>query len=507
VSKRPDTEDRFEILGELGEGGTGKVFRVMDRVRGEEVALKTLHSTSGRDVFRFKREFRSLCDLVHPNLATLFELFIVEHEWMFTMELVRGRSFREWARPAGVLRLDRLVPALVQLADGLTALHFSGRVHRDLKPSNVLVEDDGRVVILDFGLVTDVTSDDRTHSHAAVGTPAYMAPEQAADKALTPASDWYAVGTMLYEVLTGRKPYEGRPLELIAAKQRVDPPPVLSLVPDAPPHLAMLCTMMLARDPENRPIGTEVLAALGAHPSPWTLRIADQASPVDVVGRDAELAILREALEASRAGPIAAMIFGPTGSGKTTLLGAFAESLAGTPAIVLAARGDAREDVPYRLFDQVVDGLVSYLLGLDAARRAALIPPGTNVVAKVFPAMRRLVEARAPLLPGELPAAPEALRAKVFEVIQELLRRIAAERPLVLLLDDTQFATELGARAAVQFLQGPRAPHLLMVLAHQSDVAPPAFVEFLAGWHASARVINLSPVPAVPTGGDAGAGS
>src|SRR5689334_17099922 len=179
-------DDRFEVRGNLGTGGMGVVYRAYDRRLGREVAMKALRHASGRDLYRFKREFRSLADIIHPNLIALHELHTQGDEWFFTMEMIDGCSFIDWVRPShreveaprdpdadedtrpsiklpsrsrqeiAAARVDRerLRAALPQLVDGVIALHVSGKLHRDLKPSNVLVDQSGRVVLLDFGLVS-----------------------------------------------------------------------------------------------------------------------------------------------------------------------------------------------------------------------------------------------------------------------------------------------------------------------------------------------------------------
>src|SRR5678815_1722897 len=143
---------------------------IRDRLQ-REVALKLLRQASGRDLYRFKREFRSLADIVHPNLVALHEMHAVGGDWYFTMELVEGVSFIDWVRPGKVsgpartradiaeAQLDegRLRGALVQLVDALLALHRAGKLHRDLKPSNVLVTRTGRLALLDFGLIAGIT--------------------------------------------------------------------------------------------------------------------------------------------------------------------------------------------------------------------------------------------------------------------------------------------------------------------------------------------------------------
>ena len=150
--------ERFRVIRRLGAGGMGVVYEVDDRLRGEPVALKTLHRDGAADLYRLKREFRTLADVTHPNLVCLYELFVQDDRSFFTMELVDGVSFVDHARglDGAGLFVDRLMPALRQLVDGVAALHRQGKLHRDIKPTNVLVTRGGRVVILDFGLTAEV---------------------------------------------------------------------------------------------------------------------------------------------------------------------------------------------------------------------------------------------------------------------------------------------------------------------------------------------------------------
>src|SRR5689334_10222061 len=191
---------RFQLLERLGGGGMGVVYAAHDQALDRRVALKTLRCADPAAIYRFKAEFRSLVDVAHPNLVTLHELTMAAGEWFFTMELVKGSNFLSWVRrPAPRLRI-----ALLQLAEGLSALHAAGKLHRDIKPSNVLVNGEGRVVVLDFGLVTELVPRERQPWDLQfAGTPHYMAPEVLGGEAASPASDWYSVGVMLYEALTG----------------------------------------------------------------------------------------------------------------------------------------------------------------------------------------------------------------------------------------------------------------------------------------------------------------
>src|SRR5579884_162840 len=219
----------YDILGEIGRGGMGVVYRAHDRQRGRTVALKVMRRLTSSALYRFKQEFRSLADIVHPNLVQLFELVAHGRQWFFTMEFVEGVHFLAFLRPGTSVQIppptrtvtdeadnetsfvvstgesspreSEVRPALKQLAEGLCALHAAGTLHRDLKPSNVLVSHEGRVVILDFGLAVELDRDDQHENEPShlLGTVAYMAPEQAAGQTLSTAADWYSVGVMLYE--------------------------------------------------------------------------------------------------------------------------------------------------------------------------------------------------------------------------------------------------------------------------------------------------------------------
>jgi serine/threonine protein kinase len=219
--------ERFELIRRLGQGGFGIVYEAFDRRRSMLVALKLLREAEGSTLYRFKREFRALTDISHPNLVALDELLTDGTHWFFTMELVRGVRFVEYVRPGGVARPDsdsstrrpcgrldeaRLRDVLPQLADALHTIHNAGIVHCDLKPSNVLVTAEGRVVVLDFGLVSErslVPASEEASVEwsgddlVVLGTPAYMAPEQTTPQHVTAAADWYSLGVMLYEALIG----------------------------------------------------------------------------------------------------------------------------------------------------------------------------------------------------------------------------------------------------------------------------------------------------------------
>ena len=250
----------YRILEELGRGGMGVVYRAFDEGRGEVVALKTLLHPDPSLLYRLKQEFRTLADLAFPNVVGLYDFVTDDEQSFFTMELVEGSDFLEHVRG----RPERLRPALRQLATGLAAIHGAGKLHRDVKPTNVLVATDGRVVLLDFGLAGDVQSDDvrRSTQLDVTGTVAYMAPEQAMGEPSSAASDWYAVGVMLYEALTGRLPFSGGAIDILRSKVEREPPAPRDVEASAPQDLSSLATDLLRREPGQRPTGAEILRRL-----------------------------------------------------------------------------------------------------------------------------------------------------------------------------------------------------------------------------------------------------
>ena len=219
----------------------GVVYEVHDRARDEVVALKTLRRARAADVYRLKREFRSLADVAHPNLVSLYELVVEGANCFFTMELVNGVNFVEYVRgsgPSGApVDAGRTRHVLRQLVNGIAALHRRGKLHRDVKPSNILVTAAGRVVVLDFGLTSDVFLKDATVGERLAGTPAYLAPERRAGAAPSDSQDWYSVGVTLYEALTGRLPLDGLSEDARRRTGESDPPPPTSIGPGIPDDL------------------------------------------------------------------------------------------------------------------------------------------------------------------------------------------------------------------------------------------------------------------------------
>lgn len=497
----------YDIVAELGHGGMGVVYKAFDRQRRRMIALKTLQSFSPAALYLFKQEFRTLAEVTHPNLVTLFEPISDGQSWYFTMELVEGTNFLHYVRdeqfasggafdnrpslktlpgdgivPAEPSRrpgltagqIARLRDALRQLAEGITALHEAGKLHRDIKPGNVLVTPQGRVVLLDFGLAAALGPMGHYESsvrHLA-GTVSYMSPEQAACQPLSAASDWYSVGVMLYEALTDHLPFEGTTYDVLQAKQERNPPPPSCLVADVPEDLEALCMQLLQRQPGARPSGRVVLQILQG--SPITAPVPAPARPavgVPFLGRRQQLAVLRDAFEVVRRGHTkSVLVHGPSGMGKSRLVQHFLEAeMPREDVVVLTGRCYERASVPYKALDSLVDDLSAYLRRLPDATVPALLPRDVQLLARVFPILRRVpAVAEAPRRAVDISDAHE-LRRRAFAALRELLARLGDRRLVVLFLDDLQWGDTDSGLLLAELVRPPDAPVLLLLAGYRSE--------------------------------------
>lgn len=516
---------RFRVVRKLGAGGMGVVFEAVDPERGARVALKTLRSVEPRAAQRFKNEFRSLADLSHPNVIELYELFATDERLFFTMQLVHGVDLLHWVHAPGahsawstdggdsppVPDYGRLGEALRQVVLGVDAIHQHGKLHRDLKPANVLVRDDGSVVVLDFGLVRDATDNDDglTVSGTILGTPAFMSPEQADGKPLSPASDWYAVGVMLFQALTGKLPHHEleTSISVLVAKTTREAPDPRKLVPGTPAELAELCMGLLAIDPDKRPNAAAILDALpeGADRQP-----ARAATMHPFLARDAALATLHGAYNAASLGrTVVTLVQGPSGIGKSSLVDHFLKSLRrrdGEGVVVLRGRCYERESVPYKAVDPVIDHLTRYLRRLEPAAAAALLPREIHALTRLFPAL--LDVESIDRAPRRVPTDDQELRQRAFGALQELLGRITDRRPLALYVDDLQWTDDDSVALLLHLLRPPDSPHLLLVASFREedarDGSSPALTRLLEGLGRARpkidiRRISLGPLPAQHT--------
>lgn len=469
----------YEILGELGRGGMGVVYKARASAHGGIVALKMLPEVDATALYRFKQEFRTLTGVSHPNLVSLYELIAAGNVWCFTMELVEGVDFRHYVRGVpgrgAEYHEGRLRSALRQLVEGVSALHAAGKLHRDLKPRNVLVTEAGRVVVLDFGLVAELGQageHESTERHL-TGTVPYMSPEQSAAKPVTPATDWYSVGVMLYEILTGQLPFQGTCLEVLQQKQERPPPRPGAIAAGVPPDLDELCQKLLAIRPEDRPEGAEILRRLAKDPraeKPHGSRL-EPGPATEFVGRDQQLQALDAAYRDVKQGrSVSVFIHGRSGAGKSALVRQFLNRLAEREsAVVLAGRCYEQESVPYKAWDSVVDSLSRYLRRLPSLEVQAVLPRDVSQLATVFPVLRCVdLVARAT---GRSPNTPDIqeTRRRTFAALRELLARLGDRQPLVLFIDDLQWGDLDSAALMADLLRPPDPPVFLFLGCYRSE--------------------------------------
>lgn len=251
---------RYEVQAPLGRGGMGAVYRVLDRKLDEVVALKVLTLGTERAVDRFLREVRLARRVTHPNVARTHDLGEHGGAHFLTMEYVRGKALDRLLEERGRLGPERAVQIAEEIAAGLEAAHGAGVVHRDLKPANVLIGEDGRVVLTDFGIARATLTDARTHDTGAlIGTPHYMAPEQVLGHPADARADVYALGLILYELLTGRLPFEAESPLAVAVMRTHEAPPDPRTFASIPDPIAELVLACLARDPDARPSGAALV--------------------------------------------------------------------------------------------------------------------------------------------------------------------------------------------------------------------------------------------------------
>jgi len=261
----PQRLAHYEIIRKIGSGGMGDVFLARDTRLDRQVALKILPSEFAADadrLARFMREARAVAALSHPNIVTLHSEEEADGVHFITMELVRGCTLADLIRPDG-LAFPRFFDIAICLADALSAAHHQGITHRDLKPSNVMVADDGRVKVLDFGLAkaqpasweraAALETQSATCAGHVVGTPAYMSPEQADGKSVDHRTDIFSMGIVFYELLTGVRPFRGASSMAVAsAILRDTPAPLGDLRPNIPQPLERIVLRCLAKNPVDR---------------------------------------------------------------------------------------------------------------------------------------------------------------------------------------------------------------------------------------------------------------
>ena len=495
--------ERYKLIRKLGQGGMGAVHLAFDQIREFNIALKTLLDTNPLHLQRLKNEFRALADIVHPNLVRFYELEAQDNHWFITMEFIEGVPFvshvrspdifpgqesstflsrcgnntitvsevlnqplepttqetqtfdlEKYARGTGSATLpiggrapanyDLLRSTLAELCCGLEAVHAAGKLHCDIKPSNVLVGSNHRPILLDFGLVTeyryaqDVTNEDKY----IVGTAEYMSPEQAIGKSLTPATDWYSVGVLLFQALTGELPFRGKVPHVLRAKIEWDAIAPNLLTPHVPEDLNQLCIALLARQPSDRPNGNIIRQTLGPKATSSASNATTLPRAMPFVGRERSLQILQDAFQdvaSEKIRPHWVYVHGQSGMGKTVLVKTFLETLHRQTTLLFTGRCHQRETVPFKALDGFVDSIVAHLTTLSQDQRLALLPPRCHDLAHVFPVFSQLIDVDHSSSNATANYNSEGLRLNAFTALKTLLRNMSQQHPLVIVVDDLQW--------------------------------------------------------------------
>ncbi len=516
---------RYRMLHELGRGACGVVYRVRDEQVGRDVALKRLLKFTPRALQLFKQEFRSLADIAHPNIASLYDLHSEDGDWSFTMELLEAVEFNEYVWSGFASRdeicqvvetqvaqqgtrlsasvIARLYNALRQVAAGLDTLHKAGVLHRDIKHSNIMVTTEGRVVLVDFGLAVDAATGGKG---TVQGTPAFMAPEQCAGRIASAATDWYGIGVMLYEVLTGQLPFVGSLEKMLTRKRKEIPKEPREIEPSVPAELNDLCMRLLEIKPDARPSVEEILTTIGADGEIALLQnnaAAIERSDIELVGRDRQLTVLRDHFaklvvdgisktNADQESPEkhceaeSVFVHGRSGMGKSVLVERFLQEIQrDADALVLSGRCYEQESVPFKALDNLMDSLATYLAGRRASTIKALIPEDSRPLVRLFPVFGQLPGINDETRPSIENAEQQELRQRAIACLRELLTRIGQrKKPLVLYIDDLQWGDEDSADLLVDLLRPPSSPQLLLLGSYRTEAIgmSPCLIELESGY-------------------------
>jgi len=517
---------RFEIIEELGKGGMGSIYLAVDKKIKERVALKLIRPEIALDkktIERFGHELKMARQISHRNVCRMYELMEDRGVHFITMECVEGQDLRRLLKQTGPLPVVRAIGIARQVCAGLAEAHRIGVVHRDLKPSNIMIDTQGNAKIMDFGIARSLFAKGITAEGVIVGTPEYMSPEQVEGKDVDTRSDVYSLGVVLYEMLTGRAPFEGDSALSIALKHKGEvPPDPRELNPGLSAALSAVILKCLAKEEEKRyqsaeellselsalEKGTEVAAVSEKPRVPAFLieeKPAREEKPV-FVARERELTKLNTFLERALSGRgQVVFVTGEAGSGKTALIQEFCRGAqdAQPDLIVAAGKCNAHTGIgdPYSPFVEILGLLtgdveaqwVAGTITRELARRLwNLMPETAQAVVDQSPdlidifvpgppflsragafspvpvdwlfRLKKLVERK-----SALPPDSTLQQSNLFEQYTRMLVALARKKPIVLVLDDLQWAD--AGSASLLFHLGRRlaGSRILIAGAFRSD--------------------------------------
>ena len=490
---------RYVIIEMLGRGGMGRVYRVLDKEINEEMALKLLNPEVASDektIERFRNELRLARKITHKNVCRTFDLNRTEdNTYYITMEYVVGEDLKSLIKRIGQFSEEKAISIVKQVCEGLAEAHRLGVVHRDLKPQNIMIDKDGDAHIMDFGIARSLEAKGATEAGMLIGTPDYMSPEQAEGEKVDHRSDIYSLGTVLYEMVTGKTPFEGKTAISIAMKHRTEVPvaprELSSQISDGIDTVILRC-MEKERDKRYQSIeelladlkdieeGTSTVVAPSQPRIPTFLVEGTEEKLVKkpvFVARKQELEKFNQFLEKALAGRgQVVFITGEAGSGKTALIQEFARQAqeVHSELIVTSGKCNAHTGIgdPYLPFIELLMLLTGeveakWSAGIitkeHAVRLWNILPlsvksildngrdlintfiPGTALLSRSLmyssgrvnwvESLKNLVERK-----SAMPADSQLQQSSLFEQYTRVLQSLAQEKPLLLILDDLQWA-------------------------------------------------------------------
>ncbi|MBR3363082.1 MAG: Stk1 family PASTA domain-containing Ser/Thr kinase [Bacilli bacterium] len=256
VEKGQRINERYEIICSIGEGGMANVYLAYDIILERKVAVKILRGDLAEDekfVRRFQREAISASSLNHPNIVEVYDVGEDNGKYFIVMEYVEGKTLKQLIKKRGALTLAEVVDIMLQLTSAIAHAHSSYIIHRDIKPQNVIILEDGRVKIMDFGIAAQLNSGELTQTNSVMGTVYYLPPEQANGNATTTKSDIYSLGILMYELVVGKVPFRGEsPVEVAIKQMKESIPDIVSYNPDIPQSIENIILRAAAKNPKNR---------------------------------------------------------------------------------------------------------------------------------------------------------------------------------------------------------------------------------------------------------------
>lgn len=481
---------RYAVLKKLGEGGKGVVYKARDTVLNRVVAIKMLKSaiSEGEAYSRFLTEAQAVGKLNHPNIVSIHDIGREDSKQFFVLEFVDGESFRDLMEtyPEGKCDIQVVLRIGMDVCGALQYAHSHEVLHRDIKPENIMVTKDGMAKLMDFGLARILDQPRITQEGIIVGTVAYVAPENALGKGADARSDLYSFGAVLYEALTGRPPFLGEdPVKVIFGHVHDYPVPVGRLNPKVPLALADCVMKLLEKEPEKRyQTATDLLKDLkeiakefSEEVSPPSVRPGARVSvyrpsatrEAPLVDRAEEMNTIREVIDKTLRGE-GGLVFvsGEVGIGKTRLTREASVYAHLRGMKVLNGRYPSLFTTdgipPYVLWSEVIKEYVTVSTPEQVWRVIGLYPAE---VCKLVPEVKQKLVA----VPQSAPISPEHERHRVFEAVSQFITNISKETPLLVILDDLQWADQSSLLLLHYLARGIQDEPLVILCAHrESDI-------------------------------------